>query len=61
MRRVLKIQEKELGPECPEIILTLELLVMLLDKQGRQNELPPIIRRLQRLEAMITDESNNEE
>ncbi|BBN15535.1 hypothetical protein MPTK1_6g20350 [Marchantia polymorpha subsp. ruderalis] len=61
LRRVLKIQEKELGPECPEIILTLELLVMLLDKQGRQNELPPIIRRLQRLEAMITDESNNEE
>ncbi|KAL3681915.1 hypothetical protein R1sor_024871 [Riccia sorocarpa] len=61
LRKVLRIQEKELGPDCPEIMLTLELLVMLLDKQGRQDELPPVIRRLQRLEAILTDDSNNED
>jgi hypothetical protein len=38
MFRVLAIQEKELGPDSPEIGLTLEFLIMLLQDLGRTSE-----------------------
>jgi hypothetical protein len=53
LRRVLKIQETALGPDCPELILTLELLAMLLNAQGRTDEIEPVYRRMKRLEAIL--------
>lgn len=46
MKRVLAIQEKELGRDNPAIVLTLELLIVLLDKLGRAAEIEPYYLRL---------------
>ncbi|KAG0586437.1 hypothetical protein KC19_2G090400 [Ceratodon purpureus] len=46
MKRVLAIQEKELGPDDPVLVLTLELIIMLLDKSGRADEIEPYYLRL---------------
>ena len=51
MKRVLAIQEKELGPDHPELVHTLELIVMLLDKLGRREEIHPYFVRLAALSA----------
>lgn len=50
---MLRIQEREIGVDCPEIILTLELLAMLLNEQGRSDEIRPIVQRMQKLEAIL--------
>jgi hypothetical protein len=49
MFRVLAIQEKELGHDSPEIGLTLELLIMLLQDLGRTFEIQPLVHRMQKL------------
>lgn len=56
MQRVLRIQESELGHDSLEIGLTLELMIMLLDKLDRKDEIPPLLLRLDRLMAT---EGNN--
>ncbi len=49
MFRVLAIQEKELGPDSPEIGLTLEFLIMLLQDLGRTSDIQPLAERIQKL------------
>jgi hypothetical protein len=49
MFRVLAIQEKELGPDSPEIGLTLEFLIMLLQVLGRTSDIQPLVERIQKL------------
>ncbi len=49
MFQVLAIQEKELGPDSPEIGLTLEFLIMLLQDLGRTSDIQPLIERIQKL------------
>jgi hypothetical protein len=49
MFRVLAIQEKELGPDSPEIGLTLEFLIMLLQDLGRTSDIQPLVERIQKL------------
>jgi hypothetical protein len=49
MFRVLAIQEKELGPDSPEIGLTLEFLFMLLQDLGRTSDIQPLVERIQKL------------
>lgn len=51
MKRVLAIQEKQLGPDSPEIALTLQLMIMLLDKLGRVDEIEPFYMRLAKISA----------
>lgn len=46
MQRVLSIQEKELGPDSPQLVLSLELIIMLLDRSGRAEEIEPYYKRL---------------
>lgn len=46
MQRVLSIQEKELGPNSPQLVLSLELIIMLLDRSGRAEEIEPYYKRL---------------
>jgi hypothetical protein len=48
MFRVLAIQEKELGPDSPEIGLTLEFLIMLLQDLGT-SDIQPLVERIQKL------------
>ncbi|XP_024374834.1 uncharacterized protein [Physcomitrium patens] len=63
MRRVLAIQEKELGSDSPALVLTLELLIMLLDKCGREEEIEPLYLRLAKLSAseQVTGEGEGED
>jgi hypothetical protein len=49
MFRVLAIQEKELGPDSPEIGLTLEFLITLLQDLGRTSDIQPLVERIQKL------------
>jgi hypothetical protein len=49
MFRVLAIQEKELGPDSPEIGLTLEFLIVLLQDLGRTSDIQPLVERIQKL------------
>lgn len=51
MKRVLAIQENHLGPDSPEIALTLQLMVMLLDKLGRIDDIEPLYTRLAKISA----------
>lgn len=51
MKRVLAIQEKQLGPDSPEIALTLQLMIMLLDKLGKVDEIEPFYMRLAKISA----------
>jgi len=46
MKRVLAIQENELGADSPQLVLSLELIIMLLDKTGRAVEIEPYYARL---------------
>ena len=63
MKRVLAIQEKHLGPDSPEIVMTLQLMVMLLDKLGRIDDIEPLYMRLAKIsyEHGGDDEEDNED
>jgi len=49
MKRVLFIQDKNLGPDSPELVLTLQLIVMLLDKLGRIDDIEPFYMRIAKI------------
>lgn len=49
MQRVLAIQEKHIGPDSPELALTLQLMIMLLDKLGRIDDIEPYFTRLAKI------------
>lgn len=49
MKRVLAIQEKQIGPDSPELAQTLQLMVMLLDKLGRIGDIEPLYKRLTKI------------
>lgn len=53
VKRVLAIQEREVGPESPEIPQTLQLMIMLLDKLGRIDDIEPHYLRLAKLTAQF--------
>ncbi|XP_077226873.1 tetratricopeptide repeat (TPR)-like superfamily protein isoform X1 [Tasmannia lanceolata] len=46
LKRVLNIQEKELGYESEEVMITLKKIVFFLDKMGKKDEKLPFQRRL---------------
>lgn len=49
MKRVLAIQENNLGPDSPELVHTLQLMIMLLDKLGRIDDIEPFYMRLAKI------------
>lgn len=51
LRRVLQIQEKELGYDSEETMTTLKKVVFYLDKMGKKDEKLPLQRRLSLLRS----------
>lgn len=51
LKRILSIQERELGYESEEVMLTLKKIVFYLDKMGKKDEKLPIQRRLSMLKT----------
>lgn len=49
LKRILRIQEKELGYENEEVMITLKKVVFYLDKLGKKDEKFPLQKRLSRL------------
>ncbi|XP_043720369.1 uncharacterized protein LOC122667941 [Telopea speciosissima] len=49
LKRVLSIQEKELGHESEDVMVTLKKVVFYLDKLGKKDEILPLQRRLSML------------
>lgn len=60
MQRVLAIQEKELGPDSPQLVLSLELIIMLLDRSGRAEEIEPYYLKLAMLSSGDGDEEEDD-
>jgi hypothetical protein len=46
LKRILSIQEREMGPESEEVMETLKKIVYYLDKLGMKNEKFPLQKRL---------------
>lgn len=46
LKRVLTIQERELGYESEEVVTTLKKVAFYLDKMGKRDEKLPLMRRL---------------
>ena len=46
LKRILNIQEREMGPESEEVMETLKKIVYYLDKLGMKNEKFPLQKRL---------------
>ncbi|PKA54400.1 hypothetical protein AXF42_Ash000233 [Apostasia shenzhenica] len=51
LKRILSIQENELGRETEELLTTLKKIIFYVDKIGLKDEKPPLQRRLQLLNA----------
>lgn len=49
MQRVLRIHETEYGADSLELAVTLELIIILLDKLDRKSEILPLLLRLEKL------------
>lgn len=60
MKRVLAIQEKEMGPDDSALILTFELIIMLLDKSGRTDEIEPYYLRLATMSAAAGEDEDED-
>lgn len=56
MKRVLAIQERVIGPDSQEIVLTLELIIMLLDKLGWIDDIEPHYLRLATLSTAFRED-----
>jgi len=51
MCRVLQIQENEFGYDSPEVMSTLEMLIVFLGNLGKKTEKSLLLRRLRKLQA----------